>query len=218
VLHLRCLLLEAALLRGQGNRRRAQVLIAQGLSTASPAEDSLELRLLRAADKDRGVEEAKPQDDETGSPAIGAILGLLGLRSSQVYEIIDRSGRRDGDESERQRALCTHDLIIEPDRGVIARGGGATISGRPLMAALLLALLGTREEGASAERLFYDVWGGREYLPLRHRNTIYVAIGRLRQALRELLPGREVVETSASGWRLAPDIDLCAIVHKRAGL
>jgi DNA-binding winged helix-turn-helix (wHTH) protein len=214
LLHLRCVLLDAALQQAHGFRRRAQGLIAQGLDSASLTEDSLELRLLRAAYQESGVDGEK--DDETGSPAVGVILSWLGLRTTLVYEIIDRSGRRDGDESERQRAFSTHDLVIEPERGVIARGGGGTlISGRPLMAGLLAALLSTPESGVSAERLFYEVWGGKEYQPLRHRNTIYVAIGRLRQALRDLLPGREVIETSANGWRLASDIDLCAIRSKR---
>jgi DNA-binding response OmpR family regulator len=83
------------------------------------------------------------------------------------------------------------------------------------MAALLAGLLAAPAEGASAEHLFYEVWGGREYHPLVHRNTIYVAIGRLRQALRELLPGREIIKTAASGWRLAADLDLCVIRPRR---
>ena len=57
--------------------------------------------------------------------------------------------------------------------------------------------------------------GGREYHPLRHRNTVYVALNRLRQLLRELLPGREVVETASNGWRLSREVDICAIRSKR---
>lgn len=207
-LHLRATLLEAALWQRRGQPRRAQGLLAKGLDGAAPTDDNLELRLLRLAVGER--------EDELASSALGAVLLLLGLRSARPYELRDRSGSREADESQRQRAFAVHDLIVEPERGVIARGGGASISGRPLMAALLVALLTAGEDGISAERLFLEVWGGREYHPLRHRNTVYVAINRLRQLLRELLPGREVVETTPSGWRLSREIDLCAIRTWRA--
>src|SRR5262249_25474524 len=83
------------------------------------------------------------------------------------------------------------------------------MTGRPLLCALLAHL--TPDEGQSAEHLFYEVWGGREYHPLRHRNTIYVAITRLRRALQDLLPGREVIETMPRGWRLTSGISRCVI-------
>lgn len=103
-----------------------------------------------------------------------------------------------------------HDLVVDLRRNVIlAPGREQQVTGRPLLCALLARL--TPSTVFSAERLFYDVWGGREYHPDRHRNTIYVAITRLRRALQELLPGRQVVETTPQGWRLASDIALCVI-------
>jgi DNA-binding response OmpR family regulator len=110
-----------------------------------------------------------------------------------------------------ERATGDHDLIVDLRRSVIrAPGREDQVTGRPLLCALL-AHLARGEDVYSAERLFYEVWGGREYHPLRHRNTIYVAITRLRRALAELLPGREVVETTHQGWRLAAGISLCVI-------
>lgn len=209
LLHLRCVLLEAALQRRQGSERLARTTLRQGLDASGASEDGLELRLLRAAVEDG-------DGGETG-PGLVTLLTALGLRSTRPYTIIDRRGRRDGDERERDRAMQASELIIDIDRGSIARRGGeAGISGRPLMASLLAALVATQAECASAEQLFYDVWGGREYHPLQHRNTIYVAITRLRQALRELLPGRDIIETTASGWRLARDVELCVISTHRA--
>ena len=64
----------------------------------------------------------------------------------------------------------------------------------------------------SAEQLFLTVWGGREYHPLRHRNTVYVAVKRLRQTLKGLVADdREIIETAAGGWRLADGIDAVVV-------
>ncbi|HEX2569508.1 MAG TPA: AAA family ATPase [Polyangia bacterium] len=210
LLHLRGLLLEAALAQRQGRERHTKTVLAQGLDSALPVGDSLELRLLRAAAPSAG--------QNAGDDAVAqGVLALLGLGGAETYEIIDRHGRRDADEAACRRAFGMHDLIIELERGAISRGGGGgAITGRPLMATLLVALLTAPEDGMSAERLFYDVWGGKQYNPLRHRNTIHVAIARLRQALRELVPGRDVVETTPQGWRLAREVDLCAIGPKKS--
>lgn len=98
------------------------------------------------------------------------------------------------------------DLVVDLRRNVIyAPGAAPQVSGRPLLCALL-AHLTSEGGGQSAEHLFYEVWGGREYHPLRHRNTIHVAIMRLRRVLHDLMPGREIVETTPQGWRLAPDV------------
>ncbi|HEU4533847.1 MAG TPA: helix-turn-helix domain-containing protein, partial [Polyangiaceae bacterium] len=103
-----------------------------------------------------------------------------------------------------------YDLLVDRKRNVIHGPAGQQVSGRPLLCALL-AHLTSEGGGQSAESLFYEVWGGREYHPLRHRNTIHVAIMRLRRALHDLLPGREVVETTPQGWRLAPGVSRLVI-------
>jgi tetratricopeptide (TPR) repeat protein len=104
-----------------------------------------------------------------------------------------------------------YDLVVDLQRHVIyAPGVAPQVAGRPLLCALL-ARLTSEGGGQSAESLFYEVWGGREYHPLRHRNTIHVAIMRLRRVLHDLLPGREAVETTSQGWRLAPSVSLLVL-------
>jgi DNA-binding response OmpR family regulator len=79
------------------------------------------------------------------------------------------------------------------------------------MCTLLARLLVSANKVVDAETLFRDVWCSTEYHALRHRNTVYVAITRLRRLLRELLPTREVLETAESGWRLAQDLKVCVV-------
>lgn len=217
LLHLRGLLLEASLQRRQGNGRRALLLLRQGVDELGTLGETLDARLLRAALRELG----HPVDDgHEASAQLAWLLSSLGLRSVLPYELLTRAGRTEADEEARLAAFATHELLIEPERGSIARGGvglrggvgcGPAIVGRPLLSQLLSQLLFAPSEGASAERLFYEVWGGRDYHPLQHRNTIYVAIGRLRQALRELLPGRELIETAPGGWRLVESVNVCVI-------
>lgn len=216
LLHLRGLLLEASLQRRQGNGRRALALLRQGvaeLGSLGALSETLDARLLRAALHELG--HCEPTEK---SAQLAWLLSSLGLRSVLPYELLTRAGRTEADEEARQAAFGTHELIIEPERGAITRGGSCdgaaecpAIVGRPLLSQLLSQLLFAPIEGASAERLFYEVWGGRDYHPLQHRNTIYVAIGRLRQALRELLPGRELIETAPGGWRLVESVSVCVI-------
>ena len=203
LIHLRAALCDAAIQRRRGQERRTKALLEDAADDPIAAEPSFEARLVRLA---AGRADADPM------PAFAVVLRRLGLGETERVEVIGRAGSRSVDEAERQHICSTHELIVDVDLGSLARGGGgATISGRPLMAALMVALIKAGDEGLGAERLFYDVWGGRRYDPLRHRNTIYVGITRLRQALRSLVPGRDIVETCADGWRLARGVDVCAI-------
>jgi tetratricopeptide (TPR) repeat protein len=62
----------------------------------------------------------------------------------------------------------------------------------------LCALLGEIPEGVGPEEAYLAAWEAVQYHPLRHRNTVYVAVGRLRKLLRKLF-GREVIAESAEG-------------------
>ena len=46
------------------------------------------------------------------------------------------------------------------------------------------------------------IWGASTYHPLRHRNTIYVALTRLRESLRHLIDGEVLVEVAEGRYRL----------------
>ena len=79
--------------------------------------------------------------------------------------------------------------MVEPARAVIAVRVGDEVRldrGRALLCELLAALVEAQGAVVSPEALFRRVWGGPEYHALRHRNTLYVALRRLRQSLRDL--------------------------------
>lgn len=63
----------------------------------------------------------------------------------------------------------------------------------------------------SAEELHLEVWGGAEYHPLRHRNTVYVAVNRLRCTLGEMFPERTLIVRVPDGWRLDASLDACTV-------
>ena len=67
----------------------------------------------------------------------------------------------------------------------------------------------------SAETLYTQVWGAAEYHPLRNRNALYVALNRLRKSLKEPFGEREIVERHGGGWRVAEDVDACAVLPVR---
>jgi hypothetical protein len=71
---------------------------------------------------------------------------------------------------------------------------------------LLAALARAGKDGITLEALYATVWGGRQYHPLRHRNTIYVALNRLRESLAKLLPDVESLQVLDGSSRLAPGL------------
>lgn len=203
-------LCEAALSQRRGDARHGHELLRRALAESPSAEAGLAAQPLRAA-----------LDPAVRVPTgVRALLTRLGLHQEPAVEVTDRRGARIEPAASAASERPSYDLIVDVERCTIGTQDDASrISGRQLPCLILARLLSARSalqregrdssDSVDAERLFYDVWGGREYNPLRHRNTIYVAITRLRQALRDVLPGREVIETTPSGWRLAPTIELC---------
>lgn len=199
---LRATLLGAAIARQRGDERRAQAQLLRASSASLAEEDHLELQLLRAA------------AHSTRATPIGlqSLLERLQLCRSHQLELRDRSGPRLINEADLAQLLPRFELYVDLNRSTITAPSCSTaISGRPLMCTLLSRLLVSANKVVDAETLFRDVWCSTEYHALRHRNTVYVAITRLRRLLRELLPTREVLETAESGWRLAQDLKLCVI-------
>jgi hypothetical protein len=200
-------LIEAALAHHRGDSRAARAHLHRGLVESGAAAQGLAAQPLRAA---------LTLPDAAGSPASATLLARLGLlpssASASLLELRSPGRRQlltpDAASSERAR----FDLTIDLDRNeIVVQASGRRVGGRPLMCAILAQLVATCAEGADAEHLFREVWKGAEYHALRHRNTIHVALTRLRQLLRELVPERELVETTATGWRLTADSNLCTL-------
>lgn len=200
----RCALLRAAgrARRGDAAGARAELLAAVHAGVA-------------ALDHGEGVAVRAALDEVTPSPGQRALLAALGLAPGARHRVLGRAGSRVVDDRELARTRAEHALVVEPVRAVITCTVGAEVRvdrGRPLACELLAALVEAAGAVLSAEQLFLAVWGGREYHPLRHRNTVYVAVKRLRQTLRALYDDeREVIETAAGGWRLADDIDAVVV-------
>jgi hypothetical protein len=197
-----CLLGRAALAIHRGGAAR-EVLAGAPIDLRYP-----EGRLLRAA-----VGDAVPL------PGVRALLSRLGLVAGMRHRVLGRAGTRVVTDDELAALRLAHAVVIEPSRAVItARVGGVTRldRGRPLACELFAVLVEAHGAVISAEQLFLSVWGAREYHPLRHRNTLYVAVKRLRSTLRTLLDDdRELIETAAGGWRVIDALD--AIVVRPEG-
>ncbi|MEZ4400171.1 MAG: winged helix-turn-helix domain-containing protein [Kofleriaceae bacterium] len=149
------------------------------------------------------------------TPGQRALLAALGLAPGATYRVVGRAGTRIVDDAELDRVRAGHGFVVEPVRAVITGNHDGQVRvdrGRPLACELLAALVEAAGTVISAEQLFLGVWGGREYHPLRHRNTVYVAVKRLRQTLKGLRgDDREIIETAAGGWRLADGVDAVVV-------
>lgn len=200
----RCALLRAAIRvrRGDPGGARGELLAAVHAGVA--ALDHGEGRSVRAA-----------LGEVAMNPGQRALLAALGLAPGARYKVSARGSVQVVDDASLEAARASHFLVVEPVRAVITCHVGAEARidrGRPLACELLAALVDADGAVVSAEQLFVGVWGGREYHPLRHRNTVYVAVKRLRQTLKALLGDeREVIETATGGWRVADGVDIAVV-------
>jgi hypothetical protein len=150
------------------------------------------------------------------APGAVALLAHLGLADSVECYLVDRAGRRAATRHDVARERSRRELLVdELDGTIVARRGEVEIPGRALQCALLSVLIRARGMPVEPGALYMQVWGATEYHPLQHRNTLYVAINRLRKSLQEALPGREVVERAGGGWRIADGVDACVAVSTR---
>lgn len=139
----------------------------------------------------------------------GATSHDLSAQPASVgVELVDRAGRRRVSRDALARDREHRDLFVDAVRCVIV-AGERTEAGKPTSARILARLIAAQGQCVPADALYREVWGAAEYHPLRHRNTLYVAINRLRKLLHRMLEGREVIETTPAGWRIADDVDAC---------
>jgi hypothetical protein len=108
------------------------------------------------------------------------------------------------------------ELIVDLARGTIATPAGAAIRGRVILAALLARLAEAEGRPVGPAPLYRAVWQSRDYHPLRHRNTLYAGVNRLRRALATLVPeGGPLITTEPEGWCLRTEAVAARIVRTR---
>ena len=147
-----------------------------------------------------------------------ALLAHLGFTDAVDCYLLDRHGRRAASDQDLARERASRELFVDERHDVIvARGGAAEVRGRPMLCALLSALVQARGRPVAPDALYRQVWQVAEYHPLHHRNALYVAINRLRASLREVLPERDVIERTRGGWRVIDQVDVCVALAVRAG-
>ncbi len=200
----RCALLRAAIRVRRGDASGARGELLNAVHEGVAALDHGEGRSVRAA-----------LGEVAMTPGQRGLLAALGLAPGARHKVSARGSVQIVDDASLEAARGGHFLVVEPVRAVITchAGGESRVDrGRPLACELLAALVDADGAVVSAEQLFVGVWGGREYHPLRHRNTVYVAVKRLRQTLKALLQDeREVIETAAGGWRVADGVDIAVV-------
>jgi hypothetical protein len=201
----RCAMVRAAIFGRRGDDPRPAL--------AAPTDPSYpEGRAQLAA---RAALDGARLDEDDVPPGVRANLAALGLVAGPRHRVTMRGAARVIGDAELEAVRAEHAIVIEPARAVIAvrvAGEVRLDRGRALLCELLAALVEAQGAVVSPEALFRRVWGGPEYHALRHRNTLYVALRRLRQSLRDLCgDDQEIVETAAGGWRVADPIDAVVI-------
>jgi hypothetical protein len=97
------------------------------------------------------------------------------------------------------------ELTVALDTGeVLTRTGALKVPVQRLL--LLAALARAGRSGATLEQLYLIVWGGTQYHPLRHRNTVYVGLNRLRDSLAGVLGDRDPIEVEGGLCRLVSEL------------
>ncbi len=197
----------AALARRTHRGRAPEEVLDAALRELDPEHATVYASILRAAIDGAAAAIA---------PGAVALLAHLGLADSVECYLVDRAGRRAATRHDVARERTRRELLVdELDGTIVARRGEVEIPGRALQCALLSVLIRARGAPVEPGALYTQVWGASEYHPLQHRNTLYVAINRLRKSLQEALPGREIVERAGGGWRIADGIDACVAVSTR---
>jgi len=167
------------------------------------------LRALAAGDPARAIRALTGVVPRGLPQATGGLLRFLGLAPDTLVAET-ATGRHLGGPDLAELEARERDLVIDlaSDR-LIARGGRAALAKRPQLCQLL-ARLARDGAPASAEELYRSVWGGRDFHPLRHRNTVYIGLNRAKKALAQLGLASSVVRRH-DGWLLAPSLDVCVV-------
>ena len=134
---------------------------------------------------------------------LAARISRLGL--DRPAACITRQGGRAWILDAGEEPPAHFDLTLELDRGRV-RGEHGELPLPPQKRQILEHLACAGPAGMSVEDLYRDVWGGTEYHPLRHRNSVYVALTRLRESLGAVLARDAFVEGPDGRYRIAPEV------------
>ena len=104
------------------------------------------------------------------------------------------------------------DVTVALDQGCV-RSSNAELPLPPQRIQLLEQLASAGADGVTLEMLYRNVWGGREYHPLRHRNAVYVALTRLRESVASVLARDAFVEISDGRYRISPSVRVAVRRH-----
>lgn len=117
--------------------------------------------------------------------------------------------------SEDEELEAPHDLLVDVEGGYV-QSGDQRLRWPEMRLRLFEHLASAGAAGITMEALYLQVWRGRQYHPLRHRNAVYVGLQRLRDALRPLF-GDDPVERVADGcYRVSAAMTVA--VRRRAEL
>jgi DNA-binding winged helix-turn-helix (wHTH) protein len=181
----------------RAHRTAARVHIARR-AAGGPAAEHAALEAVHHLRASGDHVEALPTLADGHAEAAGAVLDppLRELPRGQNAAAV-MLGRR------RQPAM-RDEITVDVPSGTVT-GRAASLKGRPIICALLACLIDAGGEPVPADILYCTVWRTEHYHPLRHRNTLYSAINRLRRVLAYVGGDRadDLVETLPSGWRLA---------------
>lgn|GEM_PF-2119004 len=175
-LAVRAVVLDAALAAGSGRRPEAEARLGAALAGCEHTDQAAIALLASALD---GVARPDLRPDQRG------LLAALRLIAPA--------------------ATCS-DLVVDRSTGTIASATGVTVRGRSLLCDLLVRFVEADGAAIGPAALYCAVWSTAEYHPLRHRNTLYAAVNRLRRLLGELVPDRPaLIVTTREGWQLSAE-------------
>ena len=162
------------------NSETSRARLVETFREQSGSSDELETTIMRAA-LDRHAD---------APPGLRELLRMLGFHRTAVDPVV-----------------AQFDLVVDVTRGLLIGGqGGKTIKGRPITCKVIAVLVEVQGAIVTPETLYRRAWEADDYHPLRHRNTLYVAVNRARRALRELFPDADLIENVPGGWRLSERI------------
>lgn len=193
----RCAVLEAKRAVRAGRAAESSRILAdalQGTEKKAAYVEALAIRL------------ALDGSEEWEAPT-GVSRYVQSLRTSSERRACVQGKWRRASAEELTKLRARHDVIVDRTSGTVETS--RTIARpRPILVRMLASLAERHGEFVDAETLYREVWGGIEYHPLRHRNTLYVALNRTRRFLSDAGLGADVLRTGPQGWALEKSVDV----------